>query len=102
MKRGQLEQKLTEKFRNYESEVDLDLAWESLNAKREKPRRKRFFIFFFLFGLMLLSSGSNFYFHETQEESKLALESPSTEIQINDQQAVQSALSQERKIPEVF
>ena len=60
MKRNQLEQKMFEKFEAYESDLDLNQAWETLERKRRKPRRKGIIIF--IFGIGIFGAGLTFHF----------------------------------------
>ena len=60
MKRGPFEEKLVNKLGGYETNIDLEGAWNALETKRHKPNKRRSIFLFLFLGLGLLISGISF------------------------------------------
>lgn len=61
MKDDWLNKNLREKLDDYDSPMDLENAWESLQAKRQPPKKKkRFFFFWLIFGLLAAGIGGSY------------------------------------------
>lgn len=65
MKENWLEQGLHDKLDHYESPIDLESAWEALEAERPAPKKKRRFLIWWFWGLALLVSGSTYFLWES-------------------------------------
>ncbi len=66
-----LDKNLGDKLDNYDSPMDLENAWESLQAKRQAPKKKnRFFFFWVIFGLIAIGAvGSYFLLNNISENN---------------------------------
>ncbi|MFK8009326.1 MAG: hypothetical protein AB8H03_23395 [Saprospiraceae bacterium] len=73
MKQEWLDKNLDDKLGDYDSPMDLESAWESLQAKREEPKKKkknRFFFFWVIFGLFTIGvGGSHFFFNNGNDHT---------------------------------
>ena len=70
MKDDWLNKKLEEKLDNYDSPMDLENAWESLQAKRQPPKKKnRFFFFWVIFGLLTMGVGGSYFFLNNEADN---------------------------------
>lgn len=58
MKKGRFEEKLVEKLGNYETNLDLETAWEALEVRRNKPKRRKLPFLWLLFGVLALGVGT--------------------------------------------
>lgn len=65
MRENWLEQGLHDKLDHYESPIDLEAAWEALEAQRPAPKKKRRFLIWWFVGLALLMSGSAYFLWES-------------------------------------
>ena len=58
MKKGRFEEKLVEKLGNYETNLDLETAWEALELRRNKPKRRKLPFLWLLFGILAFGIGT--------------------------------------------
>ncbi len=64
MKQDWLDNSLGDKLDGYDSPMDLENAWEALQAKRQAPEKKkknRFFFIWILFGLVTIGLGGSYF-----------------------------------------
>ena len=70
MKQDWLDKNLGDKFDGYDSPMDLENAWESLQTKRQTPKKKnKFFFFWVIFGLVTIGAGGSYSFLNNQVDS---------------------------------
>lgn len=71
MKEDWLDKNLGDKLDDYDSPMDLENAWEALQAKRQAPKKKKnFFFLWVIFGMLIIgSAGSYFLFNNATADT---------------------------------
>ena len=74
MKKDWLDKKLTQRFRDFDSQMDFENAWNQIEKSRNQKRKKRVVFWFLFIGILVMSSSITFV-HFNENKSVLSKQS---------------------------